>query len=143
MHQTILPALAKGETVLTDRFVSSTMAYQGSGHGIPQQHIRDLAGILLPAEAWPYCTVILDISTATAAARWSKNPDRIEQYDAEFHQRVRAGYRIQDQRYGHTVVVDANGTPDAVFHNILTGLRDYGHKRLARGLTGGGAYDSV
>jgi dTMP kinase len=92
--QTVIePALARGATVLCDRFTDATFAYQGGGRGF------DL-GVLAALETWvqqgrqPDLTLWFDLPAATAAERRAavRAPDRFEQQDEAFFERVRAGY---------------------------------------------------
>ena len=89
----IEPALQRGETVICDRFTDASFAYQGGGRGF------DLV-TLTTLEAWvqegrePDLTLWFDLPSAAAAARRQavRSPDRFEQQDAAFFERVRAGY---------------------------------------------------
>ena len=95
VHQ-ILPALARGETVLCDRFTDATFAYQGGGRGF------DLA-VLAQLEAWvqqgrqPDLTLWFDLPPQQAADRRAavRAPDRFEAQDLSFFERVRAGYEAR------------------------------------------------
>jgi dTMP kinase len=92
----ILPALARGETVLCDRFTDATFAYQGGGRGF------DLA-VLGQLEAWvqqgrqPDLTLWFDLPAQQAADRRAavRAPDRFEAQDLSFFERVRAGYEAR------------------------------------------------
>jgi len=89
----IEPALARGASVLCDRFTDATFAYQGGGRGFDH-------AVLAQLETWvqqgrqPDLTLWFDLPAATAAARRAaaRAPDRFEQQDAGFFERVRAGY---------------------------------------------------
>jgi dTMP kinase len=93
LQRVIEPALARGATVLCDRFTDATFAYQGGGRGF------DL-GVLATLETWvqqgrqPDLTFWFDLPPAVAAARRAavREPDRFEQQDEAFFERVRAGY---------------------------------------------------
>jgi len=109
MHQTILPALAAGKLVLSDRFVSSTLAYQLGGDGLSADDIRSVAGIAINGR-WPDLTLILDMP-ADASMRRVKpkalsvtlfgdvpelvDKDRIERRPMEYHEQVRRNYLRQ------------------------------------------------
>lgn len=91
--RTIRPALQAGLWVVCDRFVDSTMAYQGYGQGAPLETIATLTALV---GLRPELTLVLDVSEQVAAARLNARawrPDRYEQLDAAFHARVRAGFR--------------------------------------------------
>jgi dTMP kinase len=90
----VRPALARGEVVLQDRYLDSSVAYQGAGRVLDATEIRDLS--LWAAEgALPDLTVLLDLDPATARARLDSDDkpfDRLEAEKAEFHGRVRDAY---------------------------------------------------
>jgi dTMP kinase len=68
VHEEILPALAAGECVVSDRYASSTLAYQGGGGGMPLESILDVAKVAL-GDTWPDLTVVFDLDTDEAMAR--------------------------------------------------------------------------
>ncbi len=109
--EVVAPALAAGRDVVTDRFSGSTLAYQGYGHGLP---VGDLARISEWASEGlePDLVVLLEVEPAVAAARQGGRPlDRLEAGSADFHQRVRDGYRAlaaADRK--RWLVVEGNGT---------------------------------
>jgi dTMP kinase len=120
----IEPALARGATVLCDRFTDATFAYQGGGRGF------DL-DVLTRLESWvqqgrsPDLTLWFDLPPATAAARRSaaRAPDRFEAQDGAFFERVRAGYAercaAQPQRFAR---IDADRERAAVWQQIETAV---------------------
>ncbi len=120
----IEPALARGDTVLCDRFTDATFAYQGGGRGFD-------AGVLAQLEAWvqqgrqPDLTLWFDLPAAMAAERRAavRAPDRFERQDAAFFDRVRAGYagraEADPRRFA---VVDATPAPAAVWAQLLAAV---------------------
>ena len=122
--QRIRPALNRGELVLADRFISSTLAYQGAAGGLPQEHILAVGQVAL-GSTWPDVVVVFDVDEQTAAHRLSPLLDRMEQKGSEYHHQVRQGYleqaRQDPSRY---LVIDARVEPDMVFERLLQGLRD-------------------
>ncbi len=118
--QQIEPALARGATVLCDRFTDASFAYQGAGRGFDLQ-------VLAQLEQWvqqgrqPDLTLWFDIPATVAAARRAaaRVPDRFESQDLAFFERASAGYAqrmAQDpQRFER---LDANLTPAAVWAQI-------------------------
>lgn len=94
VEQRIRPALAKGQLVLADRFVASTVAYQGAAGGLPLRDITDVARVALQGFK-PDLVVVFDVDEATAAKRMSPLLDRMEAKGREFHRRVRQGYLDQ------------------------------------------------
>lgn len=116
--QIILPALAAGQTVICDRFVSSTLAYQVGGDGLTEQQIRSIADIAIQSR-WPDLTIILDIPITQSFARVQRTKDRIEQRPPEYHEQVRRNYLLQAAADpAHYRVIDAARTPDAVHADI-------------------------
>jgi dTMP kinase len=96
LESVVLPALARGEVVLCDRYLDSTRAYQGYGRGRPQDLIEALHR-LPPLDLRPVRTVLLDVEPAAGLAR-ARGRDETDQpgYDDEdlaFFERVRAGFR--------------------------------------------------
>jgi dTMP kinase len=96
VEEVILPALAEGKIVLTDRFTDSTMAYQGFGRGLGERVVADLDRIASRGLT-PDVTVLIDIDLETALARArQRNLDlsetRMDEQAVEFHRRVREAY---------------------------------------------------
>jgi len=83
----IRPALAAGKCVLCDRFISSTIAYQGAG-GADIETIRRI-GQAAVGDAWPDLTIVLDIDVEVGMGRLSDEPDRMESKSLSFHRQVR------------------------------------------------------
>jgi dTMP kinase len=135
MAETILPALEAGKLVVSDRFVSSTLAYQLGGDGLSAAEIRAVADVAIRGR-WPDLTVILDLPTEVSMARvrpkftlFPDDPDagfqkdRIEQRPLEYHQRVRQNYLEQAKadpvRYR---VIDGNREPEAVHEDVYAAV---------------------
>ncbi|MEY2571676.1 MAG: hypothetical protein QOE63_2026, partial [Acidimicrobiaceae bacterium] len=87
----IAPALATGQHVVTDRYLYSSLAYQGYGRGLPLDEVRALSGFAGAPEA--DLVVLLTVSPAVRAARLRRTLDRFEADGTEFHDRVDAGFR--------------------------------------------------
>ncbi len=124
----IEPALAGGRDVVTDRYVFSTMAYQGAGRGVAEPLIRDLHRAVC-GDLWPDLVILLDLDPRIGLARSKRRlsaqasaEDRFEGLDLAFHDRVRA--RFLDLAAGPvpTLVVDATADADRVAAAIRTGL---------------------
>jgi dTMP kinase len=104
----ILPALARGDWVLCDRFTDASFAYQGGGHGVAAQKLEALEAFTHPG-LQPDLTLLFDVSAEVGKARTSKikSPDRFEREDAEFFSRVREAYLERLRRSnGRMVRVD-------------------------------------
>lgn len=121
--QQIRPALARGDVVLADRFISSTLAYQGAAGGLAEADILRVGQIALQ-DCWPDLVVIFDVDETTAAGRLNPLLDRIEQRGDDYHRAVRQGYLNQAQndpdRY---VVIDAAADPDTVFARLVEAIK--------------------
>jgi len=116
----VRPALDVGLIVVCDRFVSSTVAYQGYAGGIDPELIWDL-GRTACGGIEPNLTVILDlpVQEGLARARRLAEPDRIEAKDQTFHEKVRQGFlSMAEARPQVFAVVDASQPPDAVAEAI-------------------------
>ena len=130
-EQRIAPAIAAGALVLADRFVSSTLAYQGTAGGIDEEEILAV-GKVATGNHWPDLTVVFDVDTDVAMKRLSPLLDRMEQKGMDFHARVRSGYLAQAIRWAHRyAVVNASVAPDAVTHGLLDAVATWTAQRLA------------
>lgn len=116
------PALAIDDTIISDRFTASTLAYQGYGRGLDLDLLKamlDFATLGLE----PHLTVLLDVDLAVARRRLGDQIDRIEGADGAFHQRVRHGYlELAAADPARWVVVDAAGTVDEVAERVDTAV---------------------
>lgn len=110
LDQVILPALARGDWVVCDRFVDASFAYQGGGRGLDWKKLEALADWVL-GSLRPDLTLIFDAPVAIAQQRLhaaTDNPDRFEQEQAEFFERVRSAYlRIARENPQRVRVIDA------------------------------------
>jgi dTMP kinase len=117
------PLLERGTTVLLDRFVDSSLAYQGAGRGLGVEEIRALnafgTGGLEPDR-----TLLLRIDPAAGLARIAGRPaDRLEQAGSEFFSAVAAAYdKLAAAEPERFVVIDAAQPPDAVLDQALAAL---------------------
>ena len=93
VNNVIIPALEGGKWVVSDRFTDSSRAYQGGGRGIPLSTIDRLAD-LVHHDTWPDLTILLDAPVEIGLGRASQRgaPDRFEQEQHEFFERVRESY---------------------------------------------------
>ncbi len=106
VDRVVLPALARGEVVITDRYVDSALAYQGAGRTLALaevEHVNRWA----TGDLRPDLTVVLDLEPAAGFERFTGR-DRIEGQSLEFHQRVRRGFlALAAADPDHYVVLDA------------------------------------
>ncbi|MFF4725158.1 dTMP kinase [Streptomyces mirabilis] len=110
----VRPALERGAVVISDRYIDSSVAYQGAGRDLSPTEIARI-------NRWatnglvPHLTVLLDVSPEAARERFTEAPDRLESEPVEFHTRVRAGFlTLAAADPGRYLVVDAAQEPEAV-----------------------------
>ena len=120
----VRPALERGADVVCDRYLDSSLAYQGLARGLGLEAVLELnlacVGGLLPDR-----TVLLLLAPDDASARRGGDPDRIEREGDDFAARVDRGYRELARRFpDRLVAVDAAGEPDALAERIRAELRD-------------------
>ena len=126
VEKTIRPALSQGKWVLSDRFLDSSLAYQGGAGGLGIERVRDLyrfaCGDFLPDRT---LILILDEGAERARARDADGADRIGGRSAEYHHKVETAFRIIAAEEPERVrLVDASGTPEEVTQRLLDGLKD-------------------
>lgn len=110
----VRPALERGAVVITDRYVDSSVAYQGAGRDLSPTEIARISRWATDGLV-PNLTVLLDVSPEAARERFTEAPDRLESEPAEFHQRVRAGFlTLAAADPGRYLVVDAGQDPESV-----------------------------
>lgn len=123
IEQKIIPALTRGELVAADRFLPSTLAYQGTAGGMPIRDITDVARVALRG-CRPDLVIVFDVDQETAAKRLSPLLDRMEAKGAEFHQRVRQGYLDQIAlEPGRYLKIDASRTEEQVWLSLIDALK--------------------
>ncbi|MDR0594704.1 MAG: dTMP kinase [Bifidobacteriaceae bacterium] len=121
--QVLRPALARGDLVISDRYLDSSIAYQAEGRGLPEAAIRQVNAVATGGLE-PDLTILLDIDPGLAAARRAAPADRLEQAGREFHANVNRRYReLAAARPGAYAVVDATGPPDEVHARLWTAVR--------------------
>ena len=122
--EVVEPALVAGRDVVCDRYIGSTIAYQGYGRGLDVDIVRAVSG-WAAGGLWPDVVVLLDVPDHVAAARIGAARDRIEAAGGEFHRRVADGFRAQaDDEPDTWVVVDGEGTVDEVHERVLGAVAD-------------------
>ena len=123
----IAPALKQGDWVLCDRFADSTRAYQGYGLGLDLTAIDMLYEMTL-GDFVPDLTFVLDLPVETGMARMrarAGDPDRYEQMDTDFHERLRNGFlEIARNEADRCAVIDASTDVDTVAARIRDCVKD-------------------
>ena len=133
LAEIILPALARGEVVLCDRYLDATLAYQGHARGLGVQCVLDLHR-QPPLDRRPQRTILLDLDPAVGLNRARRRnagegtdgtEGRFERERVEFHKRVRAGYlELAVAEPERIRIVDAGGDVDHVQSRVAAALRD-------------------
>jgi dTMP kinase len=126
--EVVRPALAAGKTVISDRYVESSLAYQGYGRGLSLAAIRSLADISTGGLR-PDLIVFFDVPLSVGLARVGKRGahDRLEAEEREFHERVHAGYQTMMQKDpARWVRIDGERDADAVGKRLVGVLRERG-----------------
>ncbi|MBC1398031.1 dTMP kinase [Listeria fleischmannii] len=119
----IRPALQAGKTVLCDRFIDSSLAYQGAGRGIGIEEVLNI-NLFAVGETLPDMTFYLDVDAATGleriAASRGREINRLDKEDISFHDKVQKGYEeIMAMFPSRFKRIDANRTPDEITDEIL------------------------
>jgi dTMP kinase len=112
----IEPALGRGDWVVCDRYVPSSLVYQGVVRGLGVDVVEQLNAVATAGLA-PDVVVLLDVSDGVADARRAGESDRLEREGSAFHASVRAAYRDLSAARGW-IVVDADGTVDRVAERV-------------------------
>lgn len=119
----VRPARQRGQLVLADRFISSTLAYQGAAGGVPPADILAVGNVAI-GDDQPDLVLIFDVDPDTAAHRLNPLLDRIEQRGSDYHARVRQGFLDQaEQDPTRHVVVDARDDIETVFQRTRDAIR--------------------
>jgi dTMP kinase len=126
VHDVIRPGISRGAVVLCDRFADSSLAYQGGGGGMDEADLRCLERIATGGTV-PDVRILLDLPVEEGLARRHRDAEtvnRIDRADLAFHQRVRKAYlQLAELHPGDWIVVDAAGSPDAVFGAICQAVQ--------------------
>ena len=138
VSEVIRPALAEGSSVVCDRYLDASVAYQGWARGLGEEFVMGLNAAAV-GNAVPDRTFLLDLAVAEGLARGPERreaegmamKDRLEREDARFHERVREGYlRIAKRETKRIVVIDASRSLEYVVREILGNLEGLFDVRL-------------
>lgn len=120
--EVIAPALAAGKIVLCDRYIDSTLAYQGAGRGLDLEALRALQRFAVDG-VWPDLTLLLDLPVEIGQQRRIASGEPLNRFDVDdlaFHQRVRDGFlsaaRDEPERWR---IIDAAAPVEAVARSVL------------------------
>lgn len=124
VHTVIRPALEKGLIVVSDRYLDSSVAYQGLARGLGFDQVRDLNRWATEGLV-PDLVFLLELEPRRGLER-SGMDDRLEQEGLEFHEKVREAYRMLAERFPERfIVIDASQPPDAVAREIQNRVVPY------------------
>jgi dTMP kinase len=118
VSEVIRPALEAGKIVISDRFLDSSLAYQGEARGLGVDEVAQV-NAFATGGLQPDVTILLDLPLAAAAARAGVEVDRFEQEGAALQESVSAAYAALAADDPRWVVVDADREPDAVHRDVL------------------------
>jgi len=125
LRRTVLPALKRGQWVVSDRFADSTMAYQGYGQGLGREVVETIHRVVLGAFK-PDLTLILDLPVEAGLGRAEARGmvNRYERMDSAFHQRLRQGFQdIAKREPDRCLVIDATQPADTVAEVVAEAVR--------------------
>ncbi|HVQ89226.1 MAG TPA: dTMP kinase [Actinomycetes bacterium] len=110
----VRPALGRGDVVITDRYVDSSLAYQGAGRELTVDEVEQLSSWATDGLT-PELTVLLDIDPEIGLSRFDAPADRLEAEPLNFHQRVRQQFLdLAAREPSRYLVLEATGTPDEI-----------------------------
>ena len=123
IERVVRPALAEGKTVIGDRYVDSTVAYQGGARGLGIERVEEL-NRWLTGDLWPDLTFLLELEPAVASAR-SGELDRFEREGEDLQRAVAAAYDVLAERHPDRYVrIDAGRPPAEVHRDVLARVRE-------------------
>lgn len=127
LKEIVEPALAAGRLVVCDRYVDSSLAYQGAARGLGQSYVEEINSAAL-TDYPPDLTVFLNISPDKAFERkhGADLNDRMEKQGLDFHRKVYAGYLALLDKYPRICAVDCGGTKWETAEKVFALLKDKG-----------------
>jgi dTMP kinase len=118
----IRPALAEGKVVICDRYIDSSLAYQGWGRGLGEQDVLTL-NVWATQGLFPDLVLLLHLEPEAGLLRSLEEPDRIEMESGDFHAKVSNAYlKIAEEHPERFVVIDANAPPETVHERVKEAL---------------------
>lgn len=122
----IKPCLKKGGVVLCDRFIDSSLAYQGWARGLGIDQVFKINSWFL-TDCMPDITLVLDIDPEISLNRKKNKKDRLEKEALDFHKKVREGFLILKQRFPDRIkIIDAQKDENKIFEVILSEIKKSG-----------------
>lgn len=122
LAEKVIPALEEGKIVLCDRFLHSSLAYQGYARGLGIEEVYEINKFAIDSYM-PDLVILFDIEPKLGLERINKNKgreiNRLDKENMDFHDKVREGYSILMEKYNHNIVkVDASGAVDEVYLEV-------------------------
>lgn len=118
VDEVIRPAIEAGKVVLCERFILSSLAYQGVGRDLGLEEVRAI-NLFAVDGCMPDVTLFFDVDPVVSMNRKEDEKDRLEAVGDAFHRRVFDGYKMLMQQEENIVIIDANQSPDAVFQEAM------------------------
>ena len=123
VEHAIRPALERGEDVVCDRYIDSSVAYQGIGRGLGEERVREL-NLMVTRDLLPDLTFLVLLDPEEARRRGAGQPDRIEREGDEFWSRVDRGFRSLVAAFPERIVpLDGARTPDEIAEEVRDHVR--------------------
>ncbi len=126
MQEKIIPALENNYTVICDRFIDSSVVYQGIGRGLGEKFIKEL-NKFVTENIEPDITFFLDISPQNAWLRkiGIQTSDRFESENINFHQKIYLGYKkLIAENPSRIICIDANVSPEEIHTQIVNAIKE-------------------
>lgn len=126
MQEKIIPALENNYTVICDRFIDSSVVYQGIGRGLGEKFIKEL-NKFVTENIEPDITFFLDISPQNAWLRkiGAQTSDRFESENINFHQKIYLGYKkLIAENPNRIICIDANVSPEEIHTQIVNAMKE-------------------
>ncbi len=128
VREVICPALKQGSIILSDRFLDSTTVYQGVARRLSEDPVQ-MINLFAVGDFMPDLTVVVDVPAEIGLQRIQERdnhqPDRMEEENVEFYQRVREGYLLLARNFPERlIVVDAQQTPEDTERQISDAISD-------------------
>ena len=124
----VIPALNTGKVVLCDRYIDSSLAYQGYARGIGIEEVKSINEFAING-LYPDITIYLDVSVEVGRERILKNhrdQNRLDQEDVKFHEKVVEGYKkIIHNESERFIVINANQSIDKVVNTTYESITKY------------------
>lgn len=122
VEEKIVPALNEGKIVLCDRYIDSTLAYQGYARGLNTDEIVNLNNIVTHSLI-PDVTLLFDVETGIAMTRVGDEKDRLESEAEHFHEKVRMGYLDLAKKHPQRIsIINANNDINQVYIDMIEAI---------------------